>query len=337
MKLLKTEAQILDKWTVQFPPLVSVIGIIYNQEPYLIDTLEGFLSQETDFPFEIILHDDASNDATVEIIMRYAKLYPALIKPILQKVNQFSQGINPVLIAVSHAQGKYIALCEGDDYWIDSQKLQFQIDAMQQNPACKISFHPSLQKYILRNQPDKFIAQHSNFQKVFSASEVILGSAGFCPTSSLIMSKNIFDTLPDWFYNLLSGDYFLQIFGALNAGAIYINRVMSVYRIKSVGSWTNRVESDPEFAYDYFVKILKTLEEADIYTKNKYHREFNTIKRKASFLMCRTPLLPLAQRKAFYLQYNGVFRLREKTMWYLCYNNWTVCRWLYKLEQQIRK
>lgn len=336
MKALKTEAQILARWTILSPPLVSVICITYNQAPYLADAIDGFLSQETEFPFEIILHDDASTDGTADIIMRYARQYPTIIKPILQTENQLSQEINTLLAAISYAQGKYLAMCDGDDYWIDSQKLQLQIEAMQKNPTCHISCHSVLQTFLKNKKNNKVIAKHANHSKIFPTREVILGSAGFCPTASVIINKSIFDRLPKWFDEVPVGDYFLQILGALNGGAIYIDRVMSVYRVKSIGSWSARMAHDPAFAHDYFVKIIKALEYIDAYTDQKYHREFDIIKRKASFLMCRTPLLSLLQRRSFYQKHNNTFRLREKIMWHACYNNSTLCHWLYKLEQCVK-
>ncbi len=336
MKILKTEAQIIARWTAQSPPLVSVIGIVYNQAPYLADAIECFLSQETDFPFEIILHDDASTDATAEIIMRYAAKYPTLIQPILQEVNQFSQGINPTPIAVSRAQGKYIALCEGDDYWTDPKKLQIQVKIMQEHPHCHISFHPALQHYADGTRPDEIVSRHSEYSKIFTPNEVILGSAGFCPTPSIMMDKHIFDTLPKWFGQILAGDYFLQMLAALNSGALYINRVMAVYRKNSIGSCGIKCLTDADFVYRDSLTLLQGLEEMDSHTHHQYSQELAIIKRKASFLTCRTPLLALAQRKVFYQQYKNTFRLREEIMWHLCYSNQMLCRWLYKLEQRIR-
>ena len=116
-------------------PLVSICCIAYNQEKYIRETLEGFLKQKTSFPFEILIHDDASTDRTTDIIREYAAKYPGIIKPICQTENQHSKGI-PVGITFNYprAQGKYIALCEGDDFWTDPLKLQKQFDFMEANP-----------------------------------------------------------------------------------------------------------------------------------------------------------------------------------------------------------
>jgi len=116
-------------------PLVSICCIAYNQEQYIRETLDSFLKQQTSFPFEILIHDDASTDRTADIIREYAAKHPGIVKPLCQTENQHSKGI-PVGVTFNYprAQGKYIALCEGDDFWTDPLKLQKQFDFMEANP-----------------------------------------------------------------------------------------------------------------------------------------------------------------------------------------------------------
>lgn len=110
-------------------PLVSICCITYNQENYIRDAIEGFLMQRTTFPIEIIIHDDASTDNTAKVVNEFAEKHPDLIVPIYQTINQYSQGIKPwPNFVFPRARGKYIALCEGDDYWTDPLKLQKQVD-----------------------------------------------------------------------------------------------------------------------------------------------------------------------------------------------------------------
>jgi len=119
--------------------LVSITCITFNHVKYLKKCLNGFLMQKTNFPFEIIIHDDASTDGTTEIIKKYKKKYPNLIQPIYQTQNKYSKGYK-----IAHefvypkAQGKYIAICEGDDYWTDPYKLQKQVDFLENNPDYNI-------------------------------------------------------------------------------------------------------------------------------------------------------------------------------------------------------
>ncbi len=107
--------------------IVSISCKTYNHEDYIADAIDGFLQQKTNFKYEILIHDDASTDRTADIIRAYEKKYPDLIKPIYQTVNQYSiEGVSVTQLNLSRAKGKYIAECEGDDYWIDPYKLQKQ-------------------------------------------------------------------------------------------------------------------------------------------------------------------------------------------------------------------
>ena len=116
-------------------PVVSVCSITYNHAPYIRKCLDGFLMQKTDFQFEIIINDDCSTDGTTEIIKEYVEKYPNLIKPIFHDENQYQKGVRGMFAkyVFPKAQGKYIAMCEGDDYWIDPLKLQKQVDFFEQN------------------------------------------------------------------------------------------------------------------------------------------------------------------------------------------------------------
>ena len=130
-----TQEQIMQNWNGEIP-LVSISCITYNHEPYIVQALNGFLMQKTSFPFEVLVHDDASTDRTADIIREYEKKFPKIIKPIYQKENQYSKGFTSVTATWNfpRAQGKYMALCEGDDYWIDENKLQMQVDFLEHNP-----------------------------------------------------------------------------------------------------------------------------------------------------------------------------------------------------------
>lgn len=118
-------------------PLVSIRCLVYNHEPYLRQCLDGFVMQKTSFAFEAIVHDDASTDGSAAIIREYAEKYPDIIKPIYEKENQYSKhdgSIRRIMNAAIHPAAKYIAMCEGDDYWIDPLKLQKQVDFLEANP-----------------------------------------------------------------------------------------------------------------------------------------------------------------------------------------------------------
>lgn len=123
-------------------PLVSICTAVYNHEPYLRKCFDGFLMQKTNFAFEVLVHDDASTDNSAEIIREYTEKHPEIFKPIYQKENQYSKGVKvSATYQFPRAKGKYIALCEGDDYWTDPLKLQKQVDFLETHPDYVMCSH----------------------------------------------------------------------------------------------------------------------------------------------------------------------------------------------------
>ena len=115
--------------------IVTIRCLVYNHEPYIRQCLEGFVMQKTNFPFEAIIHDDASTDGSAAIIKEYAEIYPDIIKPIFETENQYSKHDGSIhKIMNEHTRGKYTAFCEGDDYWTDPFKLQKQVDFLEKHP-----------------------------------------------------------------------------------------------------------------------------------------------------------------------------------------------------------
>lgn len=123
-------------------PVVSICCATYNHVHFIRQCLDGFVMQKTDFPFEVLIHDDASTDGTQDIIREYEAKYPDIIKPIYQKENQYSKGVRVSLVYnYSRVRGKYVALCEGDDYWTDPYKLQKQVDFLENHPDYVMCSH----------------------------------------------------------------------------------------------------------------------------------------------------------------------------------------------------
>lgn len=123
-------------------PLVSIYCLVYNHEPFLRQCLDGFVMQQTTFPFEAIVNDDASTDGSAAIIREYAEKYPDIIKPIYETENQYSKGaVGRYMNKVANPDAKYIALCEGDDYWTDPNKLQLQVEFLESHPDFSLTVH----------------------------------------------------------------------------------------------------------------------------------------------------------------------------------------------------
>lgn len=214
--------------------VVSVICLVYNHEAYLRETLEGFLSQKTSFPFEVIVHDDCSTDSSVEIIKEYQQKRPDVIKPIFETENQYSKGIAITRnILVPLADGKYLAICEGDDYWCDCNKLQKQVDYMESHPDCTFCFTNGYVKYgdaeIDKTRQIIPWDKNAKFKKnVFDLDVGEIEQFGFIPTCSFLFKNNI-DML-DVSSKAFQGDAYLKL-SMTNAGyAHFINEPMVVYR-----------------------------------------------------------------------------------------------------------
>ena len=136
-----SEAELLRRWAGNPAPVVSILCTTYNHQRYIESTIRGFLSQDCSFPFEILIHDDASTDGTQQVIRAWQARYPSLIKPVLQTENQLSKGVRPFELLLARARGDFVATCEGDDFWVDASKLQRQVGFLQANPEFSCSAH----------------------------------------------------------------------------------------------------------------------------------------------------------------------------------------------------
>lgn len=206
-------------------PLVSICCITYNHEKYIRDAIEGFLMQKTSFTFEIIIHDDASTDSTAKIVEEYANEHPELIIPIYQTVNQYSQGIKPwPNFVFPIARGKYIALCEGDDYWTDPLKLQKQVDFLEENEEYSLCFHNATAV----NEEDKTL--NNPFREIeareYTGDEIL--KEWTIPTASVVFRKEANKQVhhPDFLF----GDIILFLSLAENGKIWGMKENMSVYR-----------------------------------------------------------------------------------------------------------
>lgn len=244
--------------------MVSINCITFNHEDYIEDCLKGFLSQETSFNFEILIHDDASTDRTQEIIKKYESEYPAIIKPIYQKENQYSQGkIVSFDFNFPRARGKYIAMCEGDDYWTDSNKLQKQVDFLEKNPDYSMCVHNAMKVNMFNDTKEPF--NKGMPTQTVSVKDVILKS-WFTPTASfLFRNNNIFGVASRW--KGANGDMIILYINSTLGKIFYSDEIMSVYNLGTPSSLAKVRINQPKLMFD---KKMKLLYHYDRFTNRRY-------------------------------------------------------------------
>jgi len=246
--------------------LVSINCITYNHEEYIADAIESFLMQKTDFDFEIIIGEDCSLDGTRKIIEGYVIKYPSKIKLITSEKNVGADENDRRVHANSN--GKYIAVCEGDDYWTDPFKLQKQVTYMENNPNCTMCFHSA---EIVRANKRKTgrIMRPYNKSTVCPTEDIIIGGGSFCPTQSLMYLKRLMDNPPEFLMKAPTGDYPLQMLVASSGYAYYIDEVMSSYRIGVKGSWTETTKTR-EKTLVHCEEVIAMLDDFNEYSKYKF-------------------------------------------------------------------
>ena len=248
---------------------VSVICVTYNHEPYIRDALEGFVMQQTDFAYEVLIHDDASTDKTAEIIREYERKYPDLIKPVYQTKNQYSQGVNiSTVFLFPKVKGKYIALCEGDDYWTSPHKLQKQYEALEQHPEVDMCAHSS---WILSNDGKMEESAASPVDTVLAAEQMIARDGGYVNTNTVMYRAALNHEIPP-FRRIMEYDYTLKVHGALRGGIYYLHDFMSVYRKFVPDSWTDKMRSHEKERTAFDLKVMNILDCLNRDTHGQYEK-----------------------------------------------------------------
>lgn len=248
---------------------VSILCLSYNHAKYLRQTLDGFLAQKTDFAFEILINDDASTDGTVEIIEEYKKTYPEVIKPVFQKENQYSKGLRNFMIRflIPKAKGKYLALCEGDDYWVDSLKLQKQVDFMDAHPDHALCFHPVNVIYEDKSRPDEVFPKK---RPTLTVKNLLKGN--FIQTNSVFYRRQ--EKYEGMNLNAMPADWYLHLYHAQFGKIGFTNQVMSVYRRHPGGIWWSSLGDGTNFWKEYGVPhMLLYAEMLRMYGNNEQDRQ----------------------------------------------------------------
>jgi len=304
----------------QMECLVSISCITYNHVHYIAQAIDGFLMQKTAFPFEVLVHDDASTDGTADIIREYERKHPDLIFPIFQAENQYSKGIRGMSVRFNspRARGKYIALCEGDDYWTDPLKLQKQVDFLEANPEYTLccgayqTLNASTGELNVVNLYDR-IKRNNYLASSFNGASFGLEEmehTWLVATHTVLYLKDALQEFATKDYRY-SRDINLYYHIVKTGKAFYLNDMLGVYRIHDGGVHSGnlgRVENNlvyqcrrelyekngDEFTRRTYLRTVMRLFGYDLF----HAYEGNTIKRRLGLLR---EALQLIRRKSEYI------------------------------------
>ena len=258
----RTEQEIMKNWKSDIEtPIVSICTITYNHEKFITEALDSFLMQETEFPFEIVIDDDCSIDDTANIIRAYMKKYPNIIKANLRS-NNVGSTIN-YMENMQRARGKYLALCEGDDYWTDPLKLQKQVSFLRENleysMCCTVSTNYDHTKEVgICQFPNQIEDRDYTLYDLFK---------GNITNTCTVVYRNIGIVFPEIFKSFKFGDWPAHLLYAEQGKVRCLTDNTAVYRVHGEGLWTKNQETTK---IQHSIDMLLGM---NIYFKQKYQEE----------------------------------------------------------------
>lgn len=217
-------------------PLVSIVCFTYNHADYIKDCLDGFLKQKTTFSFEVIVHDDASTDGAQDIIRAYEEKYPAIIKPIFHSENQYFKGIKPSTSRLlPKLRGEYVAMCEGDDFWMDTNKLQDQVEILESEMDCMGVFT----NFCVIDKENTVIKKEGFDLQLEYVDHLEILKRTTPKTLTVVMRKSgIPIDMPKAYSKVKNADLFTHSMVSRKGPYKYLNRVTGAYRVHSGGIWS---------------------------------------------------------------------------------------------------
>jgi len=256
---------------------VSVLIVTYNHEKFIAQAIDGVLAQKVNFEYEILIGEDDSTDKTREIVKEYKRRYPNKIQLFLNNrknviyINGQPTGRWNFINLLKHAEGKYIALCEGDDYWIKPDKLQRQVDFLENNPGFVLCCHDYFVKYEGYN-----ITDHRNKKPLPKISDLpYLLKYHHIATCSVVFRNGLIKDFPSWYYKSVSADWPLYIMLAQYGKVYCIKGVMSVHRIHRGGIHRNNVDWDTKKWINVHKNNIFVYEELKYFLNGKYRNLIN--------------------------------------------------------------
>ncbi|THU41532.1 glycosyltransferase [Niastella caeni] len=233
--------------------LLDIPMCVYNHEKFIAQTIEGVLRQKTDFKYRLIIGEDCSTDASRPIIEKYLRSYPDKLKVFFHEKN-----VGPYVnskVVWKECVSKYVALCDGDDYWCDDTKLQTQVDILEKHPEYVGCFHNTEERY---EDDDTASFLYCNYPTARTISFNDLSFENVIPTCSIVYRNQLFGDFPEWHSKLKMGDWPLHLLNAQYGDFWYLPKVMGVHRIHSNGIWTlqerERMRQYIIEAYNYMIE-----------------------------------------------------------------------------------
>ena len=258
-------------------PKVSIICITYNHVNFIRDCLDGFIMQKTDFPFEVLIHDDASNDGTTDIVREYAEKYPEVFVPFYEEENQFGKTDFCRDILFPKIRGEFVAVCEGDDFWTDELKLQKQVNIFEKYQKCTVCFHYT-KVYWVDNTINNFIIPDKRIifnKEILNINDLL--KENFIATSSVMyrwrFNNDSLSLIPK---NLIPGDWYLHLLHAQIGDIYFIDDIMSVYRKHKNGIWFGAEESEQWFK-KYGISYIRFCKEVENQFKYSFYAKIKSI------------------------------------------------------------
>lgn len=251
--------------------LVSVLCTTYNHESFIADAIEGVISQKVNFKYELIIHEDASTDKTADIVKKYADKYPELIRVIFQKENQFQYCNIYETFLFPEVRGKYIALCEGDDYWTDENKLQMQVDFLEKNPEYSMCMHNAIKRNF--ETGEESLLDTFPEDGTYSQEEQIKAGLGtdFPAFASYVIRTELLQEIPQFFLAQKVLDYPLRQYFSDKGKVYYFQKPMSVYRTATPQSYMRKTAQSQVFYNNYTLDMIRFFENFDVYTEKRFH------------------------------------------------------------------
>lgn len=260
-------------------PLVSICSITYNHETFVEKTLDGFTSQITDFLFEILIHDDCSTDRTKDILARFAQTYAGPIQILYEDENQFSKGVNIAFdILLPLVRGKYVAICEGDDWWTDPNKLQTQISFMEAHPECSLTVHNGIRQNCATGE--ETIINPFAQEGFLSEDEMYFSFMNNPPTASFVVRTDALTCFPEYLRRAPVVDDVLRLYCYEQGPVYYFDKVMCFRSFQHRGSWNVMLQEDLQLFENYTVRLLEFYERHDQHTNFRHHEVIQKVRRK---------------------------------------------------------